>query len=52
LIGAKAGVLFTKIANPPEGFLNWIALFAIIGVIIANLLLLITCEISESLKPK
>ena len=50
LIGAIAGVLFTKIVNPPEGFLNWIALlFAIIGVIIANLILLMIYEISKSL---
>ena len=46
--GAIAGALFTKLANPPEGFLNWIGLFALIGVIVANLILLIIYEISKS----
>ncbi len=48
LFGAIAGALFTKVANPPEGFLNWIVLFAMLGVIVANLILLIVYEISKS----
>jgi hypothetical protein len=48
LFGAIAGVLFTRIANPPEGFLYWIPLFAMFGVIAANLVLLIVYAISKS----
>lgn len=52
LFGAIAGALFTRAANPPEGFLNLIVLFALIGVIFANLILLMIYEISKSLKPR
>ena len=47
MFGAVAGVLFTRIANPPEGFLYWIPLFAMFGVIVANLILLVVYEISK-----
>ena len=45
LLGAIAGIFFTRIADPPEGFLNWIVLFAMLGVIVANLILLIVYKI-------
>jgi hypothetical protein len=48
MFGAIVGVLFTRIANPPEGFLYLIPLFAMFGVIAANLILLIVYELSKS----
>ena len=47
--GAIAGALFTKVANPPQDYLNWIALFALMGVIVANLVLLIIYKLIKSL---
>ncbi len=47
MIGAIAGVLFTRIANPSEGFLYLMVLFALFGVIAANLILVVVFEISK-----
>ena len=49
MFGAIAGVLFTRIATPPEGFVYLMVLFALFGVIAANLVLIIVYEISKSL---
>ena len=48
LLGAIGGVIFTWIANPPVDFGIWIGLFAMVGVIVANLILLILVELSKS----
>ena len=48
LLGATGGVIFTWIANPPVDFDIWIVLFAMVGVIVANLILLILVELSKS----
>ncbi len=50
MIGATAGVLFTKIASPVEGFLYLMVLFAFFGVIAANLVLVLAYEIGKSLR--
>jgi amino acid transporter len=48
LLGAFGGALFTKVTNPAQDYFNWIVMFAIIGVIVANLILLLIYEISKS----
>jgi hypothetical protein len=48
LFGAIAGILFTVIANPTDDYLNWIVIFPIIGIIVANLILLIVYGVSKS----
>lgn len=45
--GAIAGALFTNIANPNQDFLYLLVLFALIGVIFANLVLLLIYELSK-----
>ncbi len=51
LAGAVGGIYFTAIANPPEDFPNWIGLFAILGVIAANLIFLVIYEIAKTTEP-
>jgi uncharacterized membrane protein len=48
LAGAMGGIYFTAIANPPEDFSNWIVLFAIFGIIVANLIFLVIYEIAKT----
>ncbi len=48
LAGAVGGIYFTAIANPPEDFSNWIGMFAILGIIAANLIVLIIYEITKT----
>ena len=47
--GAIFGALFTNIANPNQDFFYLLVLFALIGVIFANLILLLIYELSKSL---
>jgi hypothetical protein len=47
MIGAIAGVLITRTANPPVNFLYMMVLFALFGVVAANLVLIIAYEISK-----
>jgi hypothetical protein len=48
LIGAFLGVYVTPIAHPAEGISIWIGLFALAGVIAANVVAIIVTEIAKS----
>ena len=48
--GAISGALILNATNPSDDFLYLVILFAIFGVIVANLILLAIFEISKVLK--
>lgn len=48
MAGALGGVYFTRIANPAKDFPVWVGLFALLGVIVANVVALIITEITKT----
>ncbi|MCL4429383.1 MAG: hypothetical protein M1167_01400 [Chloroflexi bacterium] len=47
MAGAIGGIYFTAVANPPTDFSYWLPLFGLLGVIVANLALLIVYKMSK-----
>jgi hypothetical protein len=48
LAGALAGIYFTPIATPAKNVPAWAGLFALVGVIAANVVVLIIHEITKT----
>jgi hypothetical protein len=47
LAGGLGGVYFTPIAKPAQDFPVWVCLFALLGIMAANVVFLIITEITQ-----
>ncbi len=50
ILGAAAGIYYASVLNPLNNYFVFVAIFALIGVGVANVVLLVTYEIYRWLK--
>jgi len=49
-VGALVGINFARIANPAKDFPVWLGVFALVGMIAANVVLIIIHDLSKTAK--
>jgi hypothetical protein len=50
ILGASAGIYYLATLNPLNNYLVFVALFALIGIGVANVILLVICRIYDLVK--